>query len=270
MNSRATTANKLEAHGQATSTANMVMPSKEIASALPILSPRIIWSAATAHVVDDPCHIRSSVCQIDNLTSSTKTLVKKYPLTHAFQIPVKIGSINTYALIAIGAQCRFLSTACDNILEEIPEEDRVSSCDDIYHTSSQTKEIEAEKSVQYPPPSSHHWPCWMEVTELAKPIFLQAHASITIVPNSEQWVTGTVFPPMSALIPNLIVQSLTNNQVSTEFPVETGIINITNGTCPLLFIDNMPNSIKLCPNRLVTVAEHMLESVAVPTQNDDI
>uniref|UniRef100_A0A915HX66 Uncharacterized protein n=1 Tax=Romanomermis culicivorax TaxID=13658 RepID=A0A915HX66_ROMCU len=36
------------------------------------------------------------------------------------------------------------------------------------------------------------------------------------------------------------------------------MVNITNGKCPLLIFNNMPNSIKLCPNQLIAVAKHML------------
>uniref|UniRef100_A0A915L7B9 Uncharacterized protein n=1 Tax=Romanomermis culicivorax TaxID=13658 RepID=A0A915L7B9_ROMCU len=53
---------------QSTSAANMVIPSKEIASAAPILRPRIVCWNATGCAFQDPCHIHSSVCQINNLT----------------------------------------------------------------------------------------------------------------------------------------------------------------------------------------------------------
>uniref|UniRef100_A0A915IIJ7 Uncharacterized protein n=1 Tax=Romanomermis culicivorax TaxID=13658 RepID=A0A915IIJ7_ROMCU len=98
---------------------------------------------------------------------------------------------------------------------------------------------------------------------LVLPVLSSAAATI-------QWVTGTVFPSTSALIPNLIVQPLTNNQVATKFPVETAIVNITNGTYPLLFINNRPNSIKLQPTQLVAVAKHTLRSVAVSTSSNNI
>uniref|UniRef100_A0A915KTX2 Uncharacterized protein n=1 Tax=Romanomermis culicivorax TaxID=13658 RepID=A0A915KTX2_ROMCU len=63
---------------QSTSAANMVIPSKEIASAAPILSPGIVCWNATGHAFPDPCHIHLSVCQIDNLMPSSKTFVRKY------------------------------------------------------------------------------------------------------------------------------------------------------------------------------------------------
>uniref|UniRef100_A0A915KZ21 Uncharacterized protein n=1 Tax=Romanomermis culicivorax TaxID=13658 RepID=A0A915KZ21_ROMCU len=86
------------------------------------------------------------------------------------------------------------------------------------------------------------------VIRLLKKSFLSAKCNNIlegIREEERQWVTRMVFPSTSALIPDLIIQPLTNNQVATEFQVETAIDNITNGTCLLLFIDNMPNSIKL-------------------------
>uniref|UniRef100_A0A915JUN0 Uncharacterized protein n=1 Tax=Romanomermis culicivorax TaxID=13658 RepID=A0A915JUN0_ROMCU len=75
---------------QSTSAANMVIPSKEIASAAPIVSPWIVCWNATSRAFQDPCHIRSFVCQIDNLTPSSKTFVRKYASMRAFQIPIKL------------------------------------------------------------------------------------------------------------------------------------------------------------------------------------
>uniref|UniRef100_A0A915K7L3 Uncharacterized protein n=1 Tax=Romanomermis culicivorax TaxID=13658 RepID=A0A915K7L3_ROMCU len=53
------TANTLDtrALNQSTSAANMVIPSKEIASAPPIVSPRIICWKASGHAFPDVCHI---------------------------------------------------------------------------------------------------------------------------------------------------------------------------------------------------------------------
>uniref|UniRef100_A0A915IVE2 Uncharacterized protein n=1 Tax=Romanomermis culicivorax TaxID=13658 RepID=A0A915IVE2_ROMCU len=56
---------------QSTSAPNMVIPSKEIASAAPIVSPGIVCWNATCHASHDPCHICPSICQIDNLTPSS-------------------------------------------------------------------------------------------------------------------------------------------------------------------------------------------------------
>uniref|UniRef100_A0A915HL71 Uncharacterized protein n=1 Tax=Romanomermis culicivorax TaxID=13658 RepID=A0A915HL71_ROMCU len=163
----------------------------------------------------------------------------------------------------------FLNIACNNLLEGIPEEERVSFCDNKSDTFSQIEEIEAEKLIQQLPSSSHQLPVRrMEVMELDELIFLVAQASIT--PNFQQWVTGIVFPLTSALIPHLIIQPLTNNQVAMEFSVETTISNITNGTCPVLLINNMPNSIQLRPNQLVTMAQHTLEAVVVTSPSTDI
>uniref|UniRef100_A0A915HJ05 Uncharacterized protein n=1 Tax=Romanomermis culicivorax TaxID=13658 RepID=A0A915HJ05_ROMCU len=97
-----------QASAQPTSTTNMVMLSKEIASVAPIVSPWIVQWAASSHTADAPCHIGSSICQLDILIPSMKTFVKKYALTRAFQIPIKIGSVNANALIDISAQCLVL------------------------------------------------------------------------------------------------------------------------------------------------------------------
>uniref|UniRef100_A0A915KQU7 Uncharacterized protein n=1 Tax=Romanomermis culicivorax TaxID=13658 RepID=A0A915KQU7_ROMCU len=91
------TANTLDMHAlnQSTFAANMVIPSKEIVSAAPIMSPGIVCWNTTGHAFRDPCHIHSSVCQIDNLTPSSKTSVGKYDPTRAFQIPIKLGADQT-------------------------------------------------------------------------------------------------------------------------------------------------------------------------------
>uniref|UniRef100_A0A915IXF3 Uncharacterized protein n=1 Tax=Romanomermis culicivorax TaxID=13658 RepID=A0A915IXF3_ROMCU len=90
-----------------------------------------------------------------------------------------------------------------------------------------------------------------------------AQASIFMSPKCQQWVTGIVFPSTFVSIPDLIIQPLTNNQVTTELPVKTAIVNINNSMCPLLFNNNMPNSIKLRSNQLITIAKHTLESIAI-------
>uniref|UniRef100_A0A915I1A1 Uncharacterized protein n=1 Tax=Romanomermis culicivorax TaxID=13658 RepID=A0A915I1A1_ROMCU len=83
------------------------------------------------------------------------------------------------------------------------------------------------------------------------------------IPDKErQWVTGKVFPSTHASVPDLMVQPLPNNQVATDFPIKTPIVNITNGMCPVLFVNNTPNSIKLRPNQLLAIAKHKLESIA--------
>uniref|UniRef100_A0A915HPE8 Uncharacterized protein n=1 Tax=Romanomermis culicivorax TaxID=13658 RepID=A0A915HPE8_ROMCU len=99
--------------------------------------------------------------------------------------------------------------------------------------------------------------------ELAKPIFLVAQASATISPNCHQQVTSNILPLTNALIQDFIAQPLDQNQAPTEFSIAMAIINVTNGKCPLWFINNMPNSIKLGPNPLVAITKHTLESVAV-------
>uniref|UniRef100_A0A915L6B2 Peptidase A2 domain-containing protein n=1 Tax=Romanomermis culicivorax TaxID=13658 RepID=A0A915L6B2_ROMCU len=110
---------------QSSSAANMVIPSKEIASAAMILSPVIICWNATGHAFRDPCHIRLSIRQIDNLTPSSKTFIRKYASRQAFQIPIKLGTIKAHALINTGAQCSVLSSglikrAFDKQLLQLP------------------------------------------------------------------------------------------------------------------------------------------------------
>uniref|UniRef100_A0A915ILW1 Uncharacterized protein n=1 Tax=Romanomermis culicivorax TaxID=13658 RepID=A0A915ILW1_ROMCU len=74
----------------------------------------------------------------------------------------------------------------------------------------------------------------------------------------KQWVTSTVFPTTTITIPDVIVQPLPTNSIATELPIETTVVNITNSQCPLVFVNNMPNSIKLHPNQLLAVAKHVL------------
>uniref|UniRef100_A0A915K182 RNA-directed DNA polymerase n=1 Tax=Romanomermis culicivorax TaxID=13658 RepID=A0A915K182_ROMCU len=158
----------------------------------------------------------------------------------------------------------FLNTGSDNVLEEIPEAERVSFCDDKSDTFSHTKEIEAKQAVRHPQPSPHQLPSWpLEVTELAKPIFLVAQASVFISSHCQQWITSTVFPTTTPTIPNVIIQPLPTNSEATKLPIKTAIINVTNSQCLLLFDNNMLNSIKLGPNQLITVAKHALG----PTEN---
>uniref|UniRef100_A0A915HSL0 Peptidase A2 domain-containing protein n=1 Tax=Romanomermis culicivorax TaxID=13658 RepID=A0A915HSL0_ROMCU len=95
---------------QSTSAPNMIIPSKEIASVAPIVSPGIVCWNATCHASHDPCHICPSICQIDNLTPSSKTFVHKYTSRRAFQILIKLGAVKAYALIDTGAQCSVLSS----------------------------------------------------------------------------------------------------------------------------------------------------------------
>uniref|UniRef100_A0A915J4M1 Uncharacterized protein n=1 Tax=Romanomermis culicivorax TaxID=13658 RepID=A0A915J4M1_ROMCU len=219
---------------QSTSVANMVILSKEIASAAPIVNPGIVCWNATGHAFQDPCHFRSSVCQIDNLTPSSKTFVRKYTSTRAFQIQIKLRAIKAHSLISTGAQCSvlssglvkhasdkallqlpicdvklplkvitsvrpqtemFLNAVNDNVLEEIPEEERASFYDDKSDIFSQPKEIEAEQPIWQGQPSPDQSPQWrLEVTKLAEPIFLVPQVSVSILPHCQQWVNSTVFP----------------------------------------------------------------------------
>uniref|UniRef100_A0A915KAM8 Uncharacterized protein n=1 Tax=Romanomermis culicivorax TaxID=13658 RepID=A0A915KAM8_ROMCU len=84
--------------------------------------------------------------------------------------------------------------------------------------------------VQHPQPSSHQPPSLrLEVTELAEPIFFVAQASVSISPHCQQWVTRTIFPTTTATIPDMIVQPLPINSIVVELPIETALVNITNG-----------------------------------------
>uniref|UniRef100_A0A915KVQ2 Uncharacterized protein n=1 Tax=Romanomermis culicivorax TaxID=13658 RepID=A0A915KVQ2_ROMCU len=153
----------------------------------------------------------------------------------------------------------FLNAVNDNILEEIPEEERVSFYDDKSDIFSQPEEIEAEQPIWQAQPSPHQRPPRrLEVTELAEPIFLIAQVSVSISPHCQQWVNSTVFPTTTATIPDVVVQPLSTNSIAAELPIQTAIINVTNGHCPLLFINNTRNSIKLRPNQLIPVAKHTL------------
>uniref|UniRef100_A0A915KSW6 Uncharacterized protein n=1 Tax=Romanomermis culicivorax TaxID=13658 RepID=A0A915KSW6_ROMCU len=138
-NAASTPALETRAINQLTSAANMVIPFKEIASPAPIVSPSIVCWNTTGRTFQDPCNIRSSVCQFDNLTPSTKTFVCKYASTRAFQIPIKLGALKAQALIDTETQDLklplkviasvspqrelFLNAANDNVLEEIPEDE---------------------------------------------------------------------------------------------------------------------------------------------------
>uniref|UniRef100_A0A915I5J6 Peptidase A2 domain-containing protein n=1 Tax=Romanomermis culicivorax TaxID=13658 RepID=A0A915I5J6_ROMCU len=160
----------------------------------------------------------------------------------------------------------FLNTMNDNVLEEIPEMERVSFYDDKLDTFSQTEEIEAERAVQQMQPSPHQPPSWrLEVTQLAKPIFLIIQASVSISPHCQQWLTSTIFPSTTATIPRVIVQPLTTNNIAAEFPMETSILNITNSKCLLLLANNTSNSIKLGPNQLIAVEKHALGHSKITT-----
>uniref|UniRef100_A0A915IW28 Uncharacterized protein n=1 Tax=Romanomermis culicivorax TaxID=13658 RepID=A0A915IW28_ROMCU len=63
-------------YSQPTSTANMVMPSKEVTAATLIVSPDILCWVATDNAAEEPCYKYSSLCQIDNITLNTKFSVE--------------------------------------------------------------------------------------------------------------------------------------------------------------------------------------------------
>uniref|UniRef100_A0A915L2Q8 Uncharacterized protein n=1 Tax=Romanomermis culicivorax TaxID=13658 RepID=A0A915L2Q8_ROMCU len=93
---------------------------------------------------------------------------------------------------------------------------------------------------------------------LAEPIFLVAQVSTSISPHCQQWVNSTIFPTTTVTIQDVIVQPLATKNVAAKLPIETAIFNVKNGHCTLLFINNRPNSIKLCQNQLITMAKHTL------------
>uniref|UniRef100_A0A915IL55 Peptidase A2 domain-containing protein n=1 Tax=Romanomermis culicivorax TaxID=13658 RepID=A0A915IL55_ROMCU len=155
---------------QSTSTTNMVIPSKEIASAAPI------------------------------------TFVHKYASTRAFQIPIKLGK----ALIDTGALCSVLSSglvkhAFDKQSLQLPICGKIKVADVTVvnahgpvvitmesafgeHMINQPEEIEAEQLIGQAQPSPHQQPPgWLEVTELTEPIFLVAQVSVSILPHCQQW-----------------------------------------------------------------------------------
>uniref|UniRef100_A0A915HHG8 Uncharacterized protein n=1 Tax=Romanomermis culicivorax TaxID=13658 RepID=A0A915HHG8_ROMCU len=80
----------------------------------------------------------------------------------------------------------------------------------------------------------------------------------------QQWVNSTIFPTTTTTIPDVIVQPLSTNSVASELPIQTPIVNVTNGHCLLLFVNNTSNSIKLRPNQLIPVAKQMLGRAESP------
>uniref|UniRef100_A0A915HLC8 Uncharacterized protein n=1 Tax=Romanomermis culicivorax TaxID=13658 RepID=A0A915HLC8_ROMCU len=73
----------------------------------------------------------------------------------------------------------FLKATKNNILEEIPKEDRVSFYDHKSDIFSQPEEIEAGQLIRQAQPSSHYPPPGqLEVTELAEPIFIVTQVSV--------------------------------------------------------------------------------------------
>uniref|UniRef100_A0A915K5P6 Uncharacterized protein n=1 Tax=Romanomermis culicivorax TaxID=13658 RepID=A0A915K5P6_ROMCU len=83
----ATTLN-MRAINQSTSATNMVIPSKEISSPAQIVSPEIVCWNTTGHAFRDHCHIRLSVCQMDNLRPSSARLVKRTFDKQLLQLPI--------------------------------------------------------------------------------------------------------------------------------------------------------------------------------------
>uniref|UniRef100_A0A915KVJ4 Uncharacterized protein n=1 Tax=Romanomermis culicivorax TaxID=13658 RepID=A0A915KVJ4_ROMCU len=180
----------------------------------------------------------------------------------AFQIPIKLGTANAHALINTSAQCSVLfSGLVKRPFDKQPLQ--LSICGKIKVADGAIVNAHSPVVVTMESAFGEHMikciihdddnndQCIILNDFLAHP----DQASVSIMPHCQQWVTGTVFPTMTITIPNVIVQPLTTNNIAAEFPME---INITNSQCPLLFVNNMSNSIKLRPNKLITVANHAL------------
>uniref|UniRef100_A0A915L4V9 Uncharacterized protein n=1 Tax=Romanomermis culicivorax TaxID=13658 RepID=A0A915L4V9_ROMCU len=132
----------------------------------------------------------------------------------------------------------FLNTANDNILEEIPKDERES------RPNNQPAKLNLVLTNR--PPGGWRLPSWPNQFSSSPKYRLRFRH---IVGNN-----STVFPTTTATIPDVIVQL----PATAELPIETAIVNVTNGHCPLLFTNNSPNSIKLRPNQLIAMAKHTL------------
>uniref|UniRef100_A0A915HNY1 Uncharacterized protein n=1 Tax=Romanomermis culicivorax TaxID=13658 RepID=A0A915HNY1_ROMCU len=191
------------ATNQSTSATNMVVPSKEIASAARICV--ILDDNGNDQCIIGPDFLAHS--DIHALLNFKENFIKIQDV----KLPLEV-------IATVCSQTElFLNPANHNVLEEIPQEE-----------------------------------------PLAEPIFLIAQVSSSILPHCQQWVKGTIFLTTTATIPDIIVQPLATNSIAAELLIETAIVNVTNGNCPLLFVNNTPNSIKLRLNQLIAMAKHML------------
>uniref|UniRef100_A0A915J5V1 WW domain-containing protein n=1 Tax=Romanomermis culicivorax TaxID=13658 RepID=A0A915J5V1_ROMCU len=211
-----TTTLTMRAINQSTSATNVVIPSKEIASAALI----------------------AFIC--------------KYASMRAFQIPIKLGAVKAHTLINTGAQCSILSSGLvkctfDKQSLQLPICGKIKVADCAIVNAYGPEVVTMESTF-----------------ELAEPIFLVAQELVSISPHCQQWVNSNIFPTTTTTIPDVIVQPLATNSVAAELPIETAIVNVTNGHCPLLFINNMLNSIKLRPNHLIAMAKHTLGHTESP------
>uniref|UniRef100_A0A915HVY0 Uncharacterized protein n=1 Tax=Romanomermis culicivorax TaxID=13658 RepID=A0A915HVY0_ROMCU len=141
----------------------------------------------------------------------------------------------------------------------------VTTPTDSSHTSSQSSELLL--ALPALPSSSTISATTLDTCALNQ----STSAANMVIPSKEiassapiQWVNSTVFPTTTATIPDVIVQLLSINSVAAELPIETAILNVTNGHCPLLFVKNMLNSIKLCLNQLIAAAKHALGQAESP------
>uniref|UniRef100_A0A915HKR4 Uncharacterized protein n=1 Tax=Romanomermis culicivorax TaxID=13658 RepID=A0A915HKR4_ROMCU len=148
----------MRAINQSTSATNMVILSKEIASAALMMSPGI------AHGLID------TAAQCSVLSSG---LVKRAFDKQLLQL-LKCGKIKV-ADGAIASAHALVVVTMESTLGE--------------HLINQPEEMEAEQPIQQAQPSPHQPPSrWLEVTQLAEPNFLVAKVSVSISPHCQQWV----------------------------------------------------------------------------------
>uniref|UniRef100_A0A915KJ54 Uncharacterized protein n=1 Tax=Romanomermis culicivorax TaxID=13658 RepID=A0A915KJ54_ROMCU len=76
--------------------------------------------------------------------------------------------------------------------------------------------------------------------------------------NCQTWVNRKIFPFTNESFKftnesfkSIIVQPLNFGKENCKYPIKLAIINIIEGKCPLLFVDNSANGIHLQPNQLI-------------------
>uniref|UniRef100_A0A915KIE2 Peptidase A2 domain-containing protein n=1 Tax=Romanomermis culicivorax TaxID=13658 RepID=A0A915KIE2_ROMCU len=241
---------------QSSSAPNIVIPSKEIASAAMILSP------------------------------ASK---------QAFQIPIKLGTIKAHALINTGAQCSVLSSglikcAFDKQSLQLPICGKIKVADGS-HVNAHGPVVITMKSLF----GEHMIKCVILNDDRNDQCIISTdfltHPDIHAIVNfKENYIKiqdstptatsaaggyracranlphcltiGFDFATLPAM--DVIVQPQSINSVAGEFPIETAIVNVTNSHHQLLFVNNTPNSINLRLNQLIPVAKHMLGQAKSP------